>query len=89
MLPFAATQMDLENFMVNEIIQTEVKIHMILLIVGYKTEGNTWTNKKNKQTDTRRHRQQCGGYQNERGLGIMKGKGRQICGDGRRLDFGQ
>ena len=42
-------------------------------------------NKKNKQTKTRRHRQQYGGDQREAG-GVVKNKGGQICGDAR-FDF--
>ena len=35
-----------------------------------------------------RHQHQYGGYQREEGVGISKGEGGQIHGDGRRLDFG-
>ena len=37
----------------------------MILFVGYKTESNKWVKKKNKQTETYRHRQQSGGYQRE------------------------
>ena len=43
-------------------------------------------NKPDKQTQPHRHRQQYGGCQRE-GVGVVKGKGGQMCGDGR-FDFG-
>ena len=60
--------------MLSEIGQTgKVKNICFHSYVGYKQE---------KQTKTRRHRQQ-----REAGVGIVKGKGGQIYGD-RRFDFG-
>ena len=49
--------------------------------VGYKTKGNKWSNKANKQKliDTDNSRVVTRGKGDKRG---------QICGDGRRLDFG-
>ena len=38
--------------------------------------------------ETRRHRQQCGGYQREGGGGIAKGKGGQTCTNGKGFGFG-
>ena len=55
--------------------------------MGYKTESNKWTNKKNKQTKTHRHGQQHGGDQREGNGGIVKGKGVQIYCDGRNYDI--
>ena len=56
--------------------------------MGFKTEQNKWTNNKNKQVKSHRHRQQYGGYEREEGWGAdSEGKGGQIYGDGRRFDF--
>ena len=46
------------------------------------------TNEQIRKTNTHRYRQQYGGYQKEQGMGVVKGKGGQIHGDGRRFDFG-
>ena len=83
-MPFV-TWMDLEDVMLSEISQTgKVKNHIWFhSYVGYKTESNKWTHKKNKQTKTERHRQQYGGYKSEGGGRVVK----DIPG-GKRFDFG-
>ena len=40
--------------------------------MGYKTESNKSTNKKNNQTKTHRHRQQYGHYKMEGVWGVIK-----------------
>ena len=67
-MPFAATQMDLEIIILSEVSQTEKdKYYMISLICGiYKiTQMNLFT----KQKQTHRHRKQTYGYQRGKGEG--------------------
>lgn len=59
---------------------------MLSLILGCKTESNKLAN---KLTEFHRHGQQCSGYWREGRWGeIVKAKGSQIYGNGRRFDFG-
>ena len=47
------------------------------------------TNEQARQIKTHRPRQQYNSYQRERGWKLVKDKGNQIYGDGKRLDFGR
>ena len=67
-MPFAATQMDLEIIILTEVSQKEKdKYHMISLICGI--ENMTQMNISAKQKQTHRHREQTGGCQGEEGGG--------------------
>ena len=70
-MPFAATQMELEKIMLNEVSQTEKdKYHMISLIYGI--ENMIQMNLFTKQKQTHRHRKYTYGYQRGKGVGRDK-----------------
>ena len=72
--------MDLEDFMLNQIIQTEkVKNHMTSLICGYKTESNKMK-QTNKLIDTMDSMVVTRGKRSARGI---RDKGGQIHGERR------
>ena len=60
--PFMTTWMNLENIVLSKIGQKKLRVIWFHSYVRYKTERNKWTNKKNKWTETHRHRQQYGGF---------------------------
>ena len=81
--------MDLENIILSEISQMEkVKNHMISLICGKKLKATNEQTRQNKQNpqDTDNSiviARRKGGWGK-----VAKGKEGQMCGGGRRLDFG-
>ena len=73
--------------MLSEKGQTE-KVKNCRISLMWDIKQKATNDKQGKQTKAHRHRQQYGGYQRERELGVLKGRGGQVYGDGRRFDFG-
>ena len=82
-LPFVTTWTDLEYYAKGSKSDGKDRNHVISLIWDIKHKPT------NKKKQTHRERQLNGGYQRRRGVGEdNEGKGAQIYGDKRRLDFG-